>query len=70
MEFAIWHKDSSLTSTPEFQGSEGQVVGFWLRNYQGGVSSLDHKIAPANPNRRDELWELSCGRLEDCTPPV
>lgn len=66
--FAIWHKDDSFTSTPEFSGTEHQVIQHWLASYDGNVSSLDHHIAPADPKRRNELWEIVGNKLEDRTP--
>ena len=69
MKFAIWHQDESLTSTPEFSGSENEVVSHWLSRYDSRIRGLYYKIASADPTRRWEQWIIAEGSLQNNTPP-
>jgi hypothetical protein len=57
MKFAIWHKDASLTTTPEYVGTEADVIRFWNEKYDGNVGSLSYHIG--TPDDRESLYVIS-----------
>lgn len=67
-KFAIWHKDESLTSNPEFVGTTNrEVAKHWQDNYAYNTASLDYKIGTLSD--RDGLYVVIEGKyIENQTP--
>ena len=58
-QYAIWHRDDSLTSTPEKIGTEIEIIKEWCQKYQGHTGSLNYKIRLADPKARNSKFGYS-----------